>query len=1000
LPVASSITLCLLAPQTPATAQITPDATLGAESSIITPNININGIPTDQINGGAIRGTNLFHSFGEFNVGAGRGVYFTNPAGIANILTRITGINPSNIQGTLGVLGNANLFLMNPNGIIFGPNAKLDVGGSFVGSTASALNFPNGSEFSALNPQAPPLLSINIPIGLQYRGNTGSILVQRSSLNVPNGKTLALVGGNLSLNGANLQAAGGRVELAGVAGTGTVGLSGDGNNLSFSFPADVVRADVSLTGQSRVSVAAGGGGSIALTARNVDISGVSVLRAGIETGLGSVGAIAGDITLNATGEINVTDQGSAIANNVRSKSVGTGGNIEITTGSLFLTNGAQIQIANFGRGNGGRININAKDSISIDGLGDAGFPSAVITGVQPEAVGDVGEINITTGSLFLTNGGTLSGSTFGNGNGGNITINVRDTTSFDGVGGKNFNSSASSFVGRGAVGKGGDITLTTGSLLLTNGGQLASNTFSNGNGGKVTINARDTASFDGVGNNGFPSGVINSVESGAVGNGGDIDITASSFAVANGALVLANTKGRGNSGNITINIRDSVSLGGVTSNGLPSALVTQVIPTAIGKGGDITITTGSLSLINGTNLSTDTSGEGNAGNITIIARDTVSFDGFSSDGFNSGAFSQVRGGAVGKGGDIRITTGSLSLTNGGRVFATTSGQGDAGNVKISTRSLVFLDGMGKEGSTGIFSQVEPGGRGNGGSIEITTGLLRITNGAAVTASNAAQEFLAGDVTISADSLRLDNKAFISADTQGGKGNINLNSVDLVLRRGSNITTNASGEDKVGGNITIDTGVLVALENSDIAADSTNFRGGNVNLAAQGIFGTAFRPTRTPDSDITATGADSSLSGSVTINRFGIDPTTGLVVLPENVVDPAALIAQNPCERGKGSAFAVTGRGGLPSNPSEPLSSEAVRVGLVEPAPIGEQGSRGIEEQGSQRTVANSKSRIANPVVPAMGWVFNNKGEVVLTAYNPTSTGSQRPWVNPAACKSP
>lgn len=157
---------------TDAIAQITPDQTLGAESSVITPNVNIKGSPGDRIDGGATRGANLFHSFSEFNVGDGGRVYFTNPAGIQNILTRVTGTNASNILGTLGVNGNANLFLINPNGIIFGQNARLDIPGSFVASTASAVNFGNGNQFSATNHRAPALLTINVPTGAQFGDTT------------------------------------------------------------------------------------------------------------------------------------------------------------------------------------------------------------------------------------------------------------------------------------------------------------------------------------------------------------------------------------------------------------------------------------------------------------------------------------------------------------------------------------------------------------------------------------------------------------------------------------------------------------------------------------------------------------------------------------------------------------------------------------------------------------------------------------------------------------
>jgi filamentous hemagglutinin family protein len=123
-----------------AKAQIIPDASTGTQ---ITPDININGILSDQINGGSIRGSNLFHSFSEFNINTGRGVYFSNPVDITNILTRVTGVNASNLNGKLGVLGNANLYFLNPNGIMFGQNASLDLNGSFVATTANGVKLAN-----------------------------------------------------------------------------------------------------------------------------------------------------------------------------------------------------------------------------------------------------------------------------------------------------------------------------------------------------------------------------------------------------------------------------------------------------------------------------------------------------------------------------------------------------------------------------------------------------------------------------------------------------------------------------------------------------------------------------------------------------------------------------------------------------------------------------------------------------------------------------------------
>ncbi|WP_167407591.1 filamentous hemagglutinin N-terminal domain-containing protein [Nostoc flagelliforme] len=170
----------------PAFAQLTPDNSLGSERSQVIPFDQKN----DIIDGGAARGANLFHSFQDFNVSDGRGVYFANPQGITNIFSRVTGGNSSNIFGRLGVDGAANLFLLNPNGIVFGQNAQLDIQGSFLGTTANSLVFANGIEFSATNPQAPSLLNINVPVGLQFGSQPGSItshsLRSNSKLSIQN----------------------------------------------------------------------------------------------------------------------------------------------------------------------------------------------------------------------------------------------------------------------------------------------------------------------------------------------------------------------------------------------------------------------------------------------------------------------------------------------------------------------------------------------------------------------------------------------------------------------------------------------------------------------------------------------------------------------------------------------------------------------------------------------------------------------------------------------
>ncbi len=786
----------MLVPFAPLKAQIIPDNSLGAESSIVTPNVNIKDIPSDRIDGGAIRGVNLFHSFREFNIGEGQGAYFTNPIGIENILSRVTGTNPSNILGTLGVLGNAKLFLINPNGIVFGSNAKLDMGGSFVASTASAIKFADGLLFSATKPSDSPLLSIDIPIGLQYRGNEASIQVQGSSLSVPNGETLALVGGTLNLENTSLRIPGGRVELGGLAGQGTVGLNLDGNHLRLSFPDNVPRADVSLDKRTNVNVRAGGSGSIAINAQNVNVAGKTRLQAGINSGLNTdTNQSQGQpIKINATGAINLTDE-SFISNIVAVGAIGQGSDINITAGSLSITKGAFVAASTFGQGNAGNVNIHVGNTVFIDG--------------------------VSSSNTLLCQEECSSG----------VYSRVEST-------------------GRGT---GGNINITTGSLSVTNGARLGTSTLGNGDAGNVNIHARSTVSFDGVGRNGYSSGAASTVASGAIGNGRNVNITAESLSVTNGAVVGASTSGQGNGGNITLNINNLEVLDGG-----------QVLTTSFSsyKAGNITINT--------------------TGRITLAGSNPTNVD-------------------------RRNQFGSDTVLNVGP-------------------------------ASGLYANTSERSLGEGGNVTVNTPALIVRDGAQVSVSNQ------------------------------GSGN--------------------------GGNITIDTGVLVALENSDITADSADSRGGNVNITAQGIFGTKFRDAVTSTtSDITATGKDSSLSGTVSINTPGVDPSRGLVTLPTTVIEHSDLIAQNPCERGKSSSFVVTGRGGLPPNPSDALTSDATHVGLVEPA--------SMSDNSSSATIKQSPTHpTVNRVVPAVGWVFNNKGEVVLTAYNPINTESQRPRVNAGACHEP
>ncbi|MDZ8092227.1 MAG: filamentous hemagglutinin N-terminal domain-containing protein [Nostoc sp. DedQUE05] len=1258
-----------------ALAQITPDGTLGNNSSRITGNVNIKGSAADRIDGGAIRGANLFHSFQEFNVGELQRVYFANPTGISNILTRVTGSNISNILGTLGVDGGANLFLINPNGILFGNNARLDVAGSFVASTANSFVFGNGLEFSATNPQTPSaLLTVN-PSALLFNQLQAGRIENRSiapagidpagfnasGLRVGDGKSLLLVGGNVSMDGGQLNAYGGRVELGGLAAVGNVNLLFNGDNLSLKFPENVTRASVSLTNEAAISVQSAGGGDIAINAHNLEILEGSRLSAGIAEGLGTPETVAGDITLNTTGEIKIAGSESRIRNLVRLGSKGNSGSITIDSGDFSLSDGAQLIASTYGVGNAGNVTVSAKNAVDLAGnayifstveaggvgkggnininattlsltdgaqlqtvtrgasatqpagQGNAGnvnilvtgavdiagkkngFTSAILSNVETGTDGNGGSITIDAGDFSLSDGARLSASTSGVGNAGNVTVSAKNAVDLAG------NAYIFSTVSAGGVGKGGNININATTLSLTDGAQLqtvtrgASATQPAGQGNAGNVNILVTGAVDIAGKkNGFTSAILSNVETGTDGNGGSITIDAGDFSLSDGARLSASTSGVGNAGNVTVSAKNAVDLAGnayifstvsaggvgkggnininattlsltdgaqlqtvtrgasatqpagqgnagnvnilVTGavdiagkkNGFTSAILSNVETGTDGNGGSITIDAGDFSLSDGARLSASTSGVGNAGNVTVSAKNAVDLAGnayiFSTvsaggvgkggnininattlsltdgaqlqtvtrgasatqpagqgnagnvnilvtgavdiagkkNGFTSAILSNVETGTDGNGGSITIDAGDFSLSDGARLSASTSGVGNAGNIRINAKDAINVYGTSQERrfSSALFTFTDSSSTGIGGDITVNSNIFRISDGALLdartrnnqkggditvnanifealnggqltttTSSNgragkitvnaddrliinnidpsysdritnfpdnivnigdnsglfvsSTGSGITGDIEINSPKIALDNQGKLNAESASGNGgNINVNSDLLLLRRNSQISTNA-GTEKLGGNggnIKINSRFIVAVpkENSDISANAFTGIGGRVDITTNGIFGILSQKSPTENSDITAS-SELGVSGEVTINSPDTDPSRGLIQLPSNLVDASQQIAQSctPKRGQNASRFIATGRGGLPQSPNEPLQGRAVITGWVDlPAQ-----ATAIADNLSTATMTKSSDLI----VEAQRWIVDGNGDIMLVAQSGQSS---------------
>ncbi|MBE9066559.1 filamentous hemagglutinin N-terminal domain-containing protein, partial [Leptolyngbya cf. ectocarpi LEGE 11479] len=854
-----------------AQAQITPDGTLGGELSTVTEGAMVRGDLADLIEGGAVRGSNLFHSFLEFNVGEGQRVYFASPVGIESILNRVTGDAPSNIFGILGVDGSADLFLLNPNGLVFGENAALDIEGSFYGTTGSAIELGNGV-FSAVAPEQSRLLTVNPSVQLENYLTAASGNIENRGQLAASGD-LMLVANVLDLQG---QIAAGddltllaldEVQIRDASETPFIGFAGDdllvqGNEqvdivvLShpdsglYSYGDMVLRSanpvggdahywsggsfrietldgeigdlfspidpvirtlgDVAIGAYTGTSLHILAGGSVQLgtaiiTGPAVGELGIDFIQETIELSDGTPIQINGaaqptldvragilpeaigfpnldlfpgiafgtaftDIPSNADINVNnifmnapdglvlLTNQyepnAELSAGDIRIENPLTGGGIVAGSLQLGVPGGGKIAIDARDdisvinsvvttlslEDSGSEIFLLAKEDIRLDGSG--GFITGAVTGVPFASTARGGDIRVAATNLELSNGAQINATTLGLGDAGNITIDLRGKASFDGINPLNqiVTGIRSSALDTASTGNAGQITLNAESLSITNGAGIESATAVQGNSGDITITVDKDIQLDGntilnvldANGNLVPvtrtSFISTSVGASAAGQGGNINVTSTSgsLLLEDGAQFFANTFGQ------------------ESNEGLPS------------DAGNITIDVAeNISLRSGAQLRSDTSGQGSAGEITLMAGETVEIDGIEliNDQLTPSAISssvrrdvdQSTGvpiifAGAGNAGNITVDAKSFALTNGAVIESATFNQGNAGDVTIIADGAVELSGNrtfevpNAEGNlvpitrlSNISTTVSAGAVGQGGAIEIDGSSLQMSD---------------------------------------------------------------------------------------------------------------------------------------------------------------------------------------------------------------------------------------------------------------------------------
>ncbi|MEH2450668.1 S-layer family protein [Nostoc sp.] len=680
-----------------ANAQVTPDATLNTTVSQSGNNFTITN--------GSAAGSNLFHSFREFSVPTGGSATFNliNTPNISTIFSRVTGGSISQIDGVIQTINSSNpvsLFLLNPSGIIFGVNAQLNIGGSFIGTTANSIKFADGSEFSAIGSQAAPLLSINVPVGLQLGSNPAPITVlgtgysltttnasallpitripSSTELSVQPGKTLALVGGNLDLNGATLRAEQGRVELGSVGSAGLVSLMPTAQGYTLGYGNGQRFGDIHLAQRSLLDISGVNAGSVQVQGQQIQFTDGSLVLA---QNFGNLPG--GDIRFQATEAIDLigTTPDAKIKGGVHNEAFGIGasGNISVITPRLTVKQGAALNNLTFGVGPSGNIQI---DAMAIDISGFSPINPGVASNINTTTLGtgNAGNVFVNGDNLLVSSGASLSSATFGSGSGGKVTIrNTNTTVTGESPSGVYSNISSIAF----ATGNTKTLTLDTAKLQILNGGVVAATAFFAGNGGDLNINATESIAISGKGQTNNSSINASSIRLDPslrarfglpdmlTANAGTVSITTPNLTLTDGGTVSVTNQGSGNGGNININA-DSIQL---KNKGFIQA------QTESGNGGNITLQTTNLLFLRDNSLITSTAGgNGNGGNININAPIIVGLKN-----------SDIVANAVrGRGGNIQITTQGIfglkfrdQLTPDNDITAS-SQLGVNGNVQVNT----------------------------------------------------------------------------------------------------------------------------------------------------------------------------------------------------------------------------------------------------------------------------------------------------------------------------
>lgn len=754
------------------------------------------------------------------------------------------------------------------------------------------------------------------------------------------------------------------------------------------------------------------GGDIAIDARG-DLS----IAANSE--IASVGLVGGDVTMNSGtsilfndsskidsvsftpanglgGDISLTAPTIQLTNNneVETLYVGSeqGGAINISTSSLSLRQGSRINTATSGTGNAGAVSVEA-DSIVLENSSTISSETFFVRG------GNAGDVAVTTNTLIATDGSQIFSSTAGVGNAGNVSVIATESIKLLGTSGDDSSGITStvftdlSFLPeflfpmgiRRGNGNAGMISVETSKLLLEDGGQIQTTTRGAGNAGRIDINANEIEIKGAVLSPNFtiPSGILSEVAPTSKGQGNDITINTNQLSVTDSGFISASTSGQSetgsNAGNITIDVTGAAIFDGDKGGDFdPSGVYVGTLAGATGGGGTLTINAASLSVRNGAQLEALTESSQDAGKIFVNANSIQLF------GEDTGVFSNAAEGSSGNGGLIEITGNALILKDGAQISTDTAGSGNAGNTVVNVDNVITIMGE----NTGIFSSTTPESTGNSGSIFIDPNLVEVRDGGAISVDSEGTG-TGGSIQLQGGQLILDNGRISAEATSDDGGNIALSLDNIIILRGGSLISATAGIDSGfgnGGNIQIATPFVVAVpgQNSDITANAFEGDGGNIGIATNTLFFIEFRDLNNPrevmTNDITVS-SEFGVDGTFSLTSPEIDPESGLIKLPDQLADTSNQVVKT-CAAAEGNVFTITGRGGVPSDPTAPIRGQTVLSDVRDFAATATDNQPQAKQPVPNPVESTSERRY---LVEATGWVKNEQGEIELVAAVPQET---------------